>query len=278
MTVAGPDAATYLQGQLSQDVAGLAVGERRRRRSCWRPQGKVDGWGRVHRTADDAFEIDVDAGAGEAWVARLQPVPAADQGRDHASTAACARWPCAARPVAPIGRPRPRGSAAPAPTWLDVLEPDEAAADGRARRCRRGRRATALEAPAHPRRRAPHGGASSTATPSRPPSASGSSTASVSFTKGCYTGQELVARIDSRGGNVPRHLMGVVIDGPPPAPGTVITVDGAPAGAITSAALDGAAGSSVALAFVPRSIEVGPDGIEAEVAGIPARLVALPIA
>ncbi len=28
----------------------------------------------------------------------------------------------------------------------------------------------------------------------------------VSFTKGCYTGQELVARIDSRGGNVPRHL------------------------------------------------------------------------
>ena len=28
--------------------------------------------------------------------------------------------------------------------------------------------------------------------------------ASVSFTKGCYTGQELVARIDSRGGNVPR--------------------------------------------------------------------------
>ena len=30
--------------------------------------------------------------------------------------------------------------------------------------------------------------------------------ASVSFTKGCFTGQELVARIDSRGGNVPRHL------------------------------------------------------------------------
>ena len=32
----------------------------------------------------------------------------------------------------------------------------------------------------------------------------------VSFTKGCYTGQELVARIDSRGGNVPRRLVGVV--------------------------------------------------------------------
>jgi folate-binding Fe-S cluster repair protein YgfZ len=34
---------------------------------------------------------------------------------------------------------------------------------------------------------------------------------SVSFTKGCYTGQELVLRIDSRGGNVPRLLRGVVI-------------------------------------------------------------------
>ncbi len=34
---------------------------------------------------------------------------------------------------------------------------------------------------------------------------------SVSFTKGCYTGQELVARIDSRGGNVPRRLRGLVL-------------------------------------------------------------------
>ena len=32
----------------------------------------------------------------------------------------------------------------------------------------------------------------------------------VSFTKGCYTGQELVARIDARGSNVPRRLVGVV--------------------------------------------------------------------
>jgi folate-binding protein YgfZ len=33
---------------------------------------------------------------------------------------------------------------------------------------------------------------------------------SVSFAKGCYTGQELVARVDSRGNNVPRRLVGVV--------------------------------------------------------------------
>ena len=32
----------------------------------------------------------------------------------------------------------------------------------------------------------------------------------VSFTKGCYTGQELVARLDSRGSNVARRLVGLV--------------------------------------------------------------------
>ena len=37
--------------------------------------------------------------------------------------------------------------------------------------------------------------------------------ASVSFTKGCYTGQELVARIDSRGGNVPRPVRLFVVEG-----------------------------------------------------------------
>src|SRR5690606_21505245 len=49
--------------------------------------------------------------------------------------------------------------------------------------------------------------------------------ASVSFTKGCYTGQELVARIDSRGGNVPRPVRGLRIEaGPdlPPLPGASV--------------------------------------------------------
>ena len=36
----------------------------------------------------------------------------------------------------------------------------------------------------------------------------------VSFTKGCFTGQELVARLDARGSKVARRLCGVVFDGP----------------------------------------------------------------
>src|SRR5690348_12569745 len=56
---AGPDAVSYLQGQLSQDVDGLEVG-----RSAWslvlQPQGKVDAWMRVTRVASDEFLLDLD--------------------------------------------------------------------------------------------------------------------------------------------------------------------------------------------------------------------------
>ena len=59
----------------------------------------------------------------------------------------------------------------------------------------------------------------------------------VSFTKGCFTGQELVARLDARGSNVARRLCGVVVDGPPadgcrrpPVGAPVRTADGDPRG------------------------------------------------
>ena len=83
---------------------------------------------------------------------------------------------------------------------------------------------------------------------------------SVSFTKGCYTGQELVARIDSRGGNVPRHLRGLAIEGdtPPPAgaeDGAEIVVDGAVVGRVTSAAWSPSRGEVVALGYVARKVE-----------------------
>ena len=71
VTVAGPEAETYLQGQLSQDVAALDHGESAAT-FVLGPQGKVEGWGRVHRVGDQAFEIDVDPGAGPAWEARLR--------------------------------------------------------------------------------------------------------------------------------------------------------------------------------------------------------------
>jgi folate-binding protein YgfZ len=72
---------------------------------------------------------------------------------------------------------------------------------------------------------------------------------SVSFTKGCYPGQELVERMDSRGSTAPRTLR--VIDVVEGALGSELVVDGAVVGTITSRA--GGRG----LAFVDRMIDIG---------------------
>ena len=79
---------------------------------------------------------------------------------------------------------------------------------------------------------------------------------SVSFTKGCFVGQELVARIDSRGGNVPRHLRGVVLGANvlPPV-GAELVVDGEVRGTLTSVGESLDLRAPIALALVHRSVE-----------------------
>ena len=73
---------------------------------------------------------------------------------------------------------------------------------------------------------------------------------SVSFTKGCYTGQELVARIDSRGGNVPRPVRVLQASGDVNV-GDEVTAGDDLVGVVTSAAGD------VALAPLMRKVEIG---------------------
>jgi folate-binding protein YgfZ len=268
VTVSGPDAATYLQGQLSQDVAGLAVGASAPT-FVLAPQGKVDGWGRIHRTADDAFAIDVDPGAGPLWLTRLTRFllrTKAEVGIAEGVPTLSVRGATVAGALPALGLDVVGGdlvgTGPDLPPDLPVGAVEVPSDDLEVRRIRAGVPAWGSELD----------GDTIPATVGQ-----WAIDASVSFTKGCYTGQELVARIDSRGGNVPRHLMGLVVDGPPPGPGAPITVDGAAAGAVTSSALDVDAGITVALGFVPRSVEVGPEGAAAEVDGVPARLVALPI-
>src|SRR5579862_3131885 len=69
--VSGPDAVSYLQGQMSQDIEGLAPGG-----SAWslvlQPQGKIDAWVRVTRVGTDEALLDIDGGFGAALLARLQ--------------------------------------------------------------------------------------------------------------------------------------------------------------------------------------------------------------
>jgi folate-binding protein YgfZ len=55
----------------------------------------------------------------------------------------------------------------------------------------------------------------------------------VDWQKGCYIGQELTARTKYRG-LIKKRLMPVEIDGPAPAPGTIVTVDGREVGEMRS--------------------------------------------
>jgi folate-binding protein YgfZ len=74
----------------------------------------------------------------------------------------------------------------------------------------------------------------------------------VSYTKGCYLGQEVVVRIRDRG-HVNRHLRGLLLDGADvPEAGADVWADGGAVGRVTSATLSPALGRAIALGFVRR--------------------------
>ncbi len=100
------------------------------------------------------------------------------------------------------------------------------------------------------------------------PHASGLVPASVDFTKGCFLGQELVARIDSRGGNTPKNLLLVEAEGPLSV-GDQVVADGKEVGEVTSAS-DG-----IGLAMLKRAVSPGDrvevNGSTAVVRELPAK-------
>ena len=96
----------------------------------------------------------------------------------------------------------------------------------------------------------------------------------LSFTKGCYLGQETVARIDSRG-HVNQTLVGLHVPGHvPPALGSVLLAEGQPVGRITSAAWSPGTGAVVALAYVRRGHNTPGSQVSSPVG--PAEVIALP--
>jgi folate-binding protein YgfZ len=199
LLVEGPDALTYLQSQLSQDLRPLAVGQ-----SMYslvlQPAGKVDALLRVLRTGDESFVLDTDPGAGEVLLARLNRFKI----RVKADITPL-EWTCIAL----------RGEGAmdvevgddvwKASAWrgdgtaVDLLGPNVPAPDG----VRAGTPVELLAA----RVDAGWPAASLDFDPGEAiPAALGVTVEAVSFTKGCYPGQELVERMDSRGAQAPRSL------------------------------------------------------------------------
>jgi len=289
LRVAGPDAVSFLQGQLSQDVAALAVGESADS-LVLSPQGKLDALLRVTRVADDAFVLDVAAGFGDALAARLRRFKLRVKAEIEPLPWRCLALRGPASPPPGPGAAFPGAELALAWRWdgvggLDLLgEAPEAptgtpvcgAAAWEALRIEAGIPVMGLELDER-----------------TIAAEAGLLERTVSFTKGCYTGQELVARLDARGNRVARHLRGVVVPGESSAPSRgaeLVTPGGASAagpeggpttgrvvGEITSSAHSPALGCAVALAYVHRSVEPGttlglrlPAGVvEAEVRDLP---------
>jgi len=226
----GPDATEYLQGQLSQDVAGLAVGE-----SAFslllQPQGKVDAWLRVTRTADDEFVLDVEPGWGAHVIARLRRFLLRVKVELELLD-----WPVAVHSGDDVEVPEG--------AWRVVSEVPGTTTVLRAEGGMTDEEHDALRIAAGVPRMGRELDESTI------PAAAGIVDRSVSFTKGCYTGQELVARIDSRGDRVPRKLRRIIGD---VRAGDAVVVDGREVGQVTSAS------SGVALAYIRREVEPPAD-------------------
>jgi tRNA-modifying protein YgfZ len=94
------------------------------------------------------------------------------------------------------------------------------------------------------------------------PAEAGLDERAVSFTKGCYPGQEPIARQHYRG-KVNRRLRVLDVDGPPPEPETAVVFDEREVGRVTSAV------PGLALAYV--RVEV-PEDAELKVGSAVARL------
>jgi folate-binding protein YgfZ len=233
VVVEGPEAGTYLQGQVSQDVLALDIGD-----SAFalllQPQGKVDAWLRVTRIAEAGYALDVDAGWGDAVLARLRRFLL----RTKAELRVEPEWSVVSydEPFGGGGWPL----TPEVPGRFDVLLRAPAAPPGSLARAE----AEAYEV-ARIKAGVPRMGRE--LDEKTIPAAAGVVDRSVSFTKGCYTGQELVARIDARGDRVPTRLRGIIGD---VEAGAELTVDGKVVGTVTSAA------GGVALAYVRREVDV----------------------
>lgn len=253
----GPDVTTYLQGQISQDLSTLETGS-----STWslllQPTGKLTSWFRIHRLTDDEYLLDLEPDAVANTLARLERFKL----RTKADFVVEPGWRMLS--VRNGDAPKAEGLTAPF-EWpgfsgqdvlsADLMVDEDSLDPGAYETARLGagvpRMGIDLDGETIPA----EGGAALIEM-------------SVSFTKGCYTGQELVARIDSRGGNVPRPIR-TMQAGSPVAVGATITFQGAEVGTVTSAA------GTLAMARVLRKIEPGSTvdigGVEATVQAPPHR-------
>ena len=285
IAVTGPDAAEYLQGQLTNDVEALAVGDGQYAALLDR-KGHMQSDMRVLRVGDEEILIEVEELAREAVLRHLtmysigREVAVTDASKERlvlsligprsvelARTAALPEDACEVTSMA--------GVEVVAAGTADGIDLIVAVAE------RERLRDALLEAGAvevspaaaeiirieagRPRFGAEMGSETM-------PAEAGIVEQTVSFTKGCYIGQETVARLHYKG-RPNRHLRGLLLSGQAE-PGAALRLGEKEVGRLGSAAVSPALGS-IGLAILRREAEpgaelaVGEDGVTAEVTALP---------
>jgi tRNA-modifying protein YgfZ len=285
LAVVGPEAAEYLESQITNDVEGLEPGAGAYAALLDR-KGRMQGDMRVLCLADAEFELDTELVAGDALLRHLQMYKV---GRDVSVDEITERDRTlsvigpAALEVTGTGPLGPEHShrlyslagvevrAIATDLGVDVVAPARAADAVRDELARAGAEEV-TEAAAEIVRvesgRPRFGAEMTTATI---PEEAGINERAVSFTKGCYIGQETVARLHYKG-KPNRHLRGLRLSAPASASDPV-TLGEREVGRIGTAVLSPAHGP-IALAVLRREAEPGAtvtvgDGIEAGVTELP---------
>lgn len=281
----GPDTAEYLQGQLTNDVEALEPGE-----GCYAAlldrKGHMQADMRVLRTAPEMLLLDTEPEALEAARRHLEMYRIGREVELEDRTGAWTIYSLIGPRSAEIaGTPpfpehacedRSLGGAAclaAGTTWgIDLIVAGDEAALLRSALIDAGAVEVGGEAVEILRIESgtPRFGAEmGTATM---PAEAGIVERAVSFTKGCYIGQETVARLHYKG-KPNRHLRGLVLSGPA-APGATLTLAEKEVGEIGGACVSPAHGP-IALAILRREAEpgselaVGEDGVTARVVDLP---------
>ncbi|MCU1457479.1 MAG: Glycine cleavage system protein [Actinomycetia bacterium] len=282
VSVSGPDALSYLQSQLSQDLDGLEIGGAVHA-LLLAPQGKLQADLRVVRYSADELILLGDIGVAPQLVEGLERFkirvkatiedrtgrwgvvdvrgPAIPEGLPGVPTvvAAPADWP--GLPGLDLVGPLPAVEAA----WAELLEA------GIARCGLDAYEAVRIEA-GIPRQG--HDIGESTI-----PQEAFLEVDAVSFTKGCFPGQELVCRIDSRG-HVNKLLRGLRVTGSvqPPVGAAVVDAGGRTVGTVSSVGVSLETMAVVALATIRRDVEpLAPVSLQWDTAEVPAVVTTLPL-
>ena len=244
--VDGPDAEGFLQGLLTNDVAALDLGA-----SCRAllldNKGHIQADMRVLRTAPHEFSLVTGSGDGERLVALL------DEFHFSEDVDVIGPEPFACVTLTGVVNAPLAGADLVLPGLVPGTT-DAIGVDAQAIVAAAG--ATALDPAALDARRIAAGvplfGVDFTT--ANLVHEAGLETTTVSFDKGCYLGQETVARVHYRG-QVNRRLRGIALGAPAPV-GAVIRAGDRQVGVLTSAAVDSEHGP-IGLAILRREVDTG---------------------